>query len=78
MLSFTTGLVQGCSDGVFFRSFVAVLPRRRYFLNFDVFCSTSDQQCNRFVLLPLEVLLCTLCNWCLLVGFLFSSVMGSG
>lgn len=37
VLSFTTGLVQGCSDGVFFRSFVAVLPRRRYFFEFWCF-----------------------------------------
>ena len=62
-------------------SFALLLPCSRadgIFLNFDVFCSTSDQQCNHFVLLLLEVLLCTLCNWCLLVGFLFSSVMGSG
>ena len=58
-------------------SFALLLPCSRadgIFLNFDVFC----RQCNRFVLLLLEVLLCTLCNWCLLVGFLFSSVMGSG
>ena len=53
-------------------SFALLLPCSRgdgIFLNFDVFCSTSDQQCNRFVLLLLEVLLYTLCNWCLLVGF---------